>query len=204
MQLDVSVLVILRNAEAWAAGTVREIVATLSKSVEDGPLSFEVLAVDERSFDNTLSLLSVLHGQIPQLRTLQGVEPGTALARAAVVARGRIWAVIDHPVDSELLAWGLSQVFRGHRAAVIPGELLVAAHGLAKPALLRLRGGLVTAQRAVVRHLGRDGHSPAFSPAPSRGWVARALLQLRGRVSHVGLGRLDRPLVRGPHPGNKR
>ena len=51
------------------------------------PMAFELLALDERSGDNTLSVLSVLHGQIPNLRTLQDVDPGFG-ERAEVAARG--------------------------------------------------------------------------------------------------------------------
>src|SRR6185503_19105626 len=95
------------------------------ESGRDRPLAFEVLALDERSGDNTASVLSVLHGQVPYLRTLQDLDRGTAIRSASRVARGDVWLVLDRPVDPELAGWAVAQVLGGRRAAIVPGEILV-------------------------------------------------------------------------------
>lgn len=157
------------------------------------PFAFEILALDEGSVDNTLSVLSVLHGQFAELRTMQDLEPGTAVMRAARLARGRVWLLLDRVVEQELCHWGARQVFCGHRAAVVPGELLAVERGLGQASLGWLRGGLVAAQSAVERSLDAQGELPVRSPAPDRGIKERARLILRGRLSRLGLGAFDRP-----------
>lgn len=206
MQLDVSVILPLRDMERLAATMVRsaaEMVTALPGPELEAPgqptpreLGFEVLALDESSGDNTLSILSVLHGQIEQLRTLQDVEPGMAIAQGSQVARGEAWLLFDRPIDPDLGLWGLRQVFRGHRAAIIPGEILAVSCDVGTVALSRLQGGLVSAQRSVRQHLHREGEHAALSAGPDRGLADRASLYVRGRLAPLGLGWLDRPLRR--------
>jgi hypothetical protein len=206
MRLDVSVILPLRDMERLAAPMVRsaaELVTTLpGPDLDDSaePTSreprYEVLALDESSGDNTLSVLSVLHGQVEQLRTLQDVEPGMAIGQASQVARGEAWLVFDRPIDLELGLWGLRQIFRGHRAAIVRGEVLAVSRDVGAAALTGLQGGLVTAQRCVRQYLHRHGEHAALSPGPDRGLADRASLYVRGRLAPLGLGWLDRPLRR--------
>ncbi|MCX4241702.1 hypothetical protein [Paraliomyxa miuraensis] len=201
--IDVSLILPLRDQEAETAATVRvaaEIAARarLPEGYSAGAreaLEAEILALDQRSGDNTLSVLSLLHGKIPSLRTLQDVEPGQAIRRATRVARGAVWLVMDHPIDPELGAWGVGQVFRGHRAAIIPGEMLVVDQPLGITVLPRLPGGLVSAQQAVTRHLRGQNLRPVWSPPSKKGPIDRARLFVRGQLGRFGLGWLDRPGV---------
>ncbi len=153
-------------------------------------LPFEILALDERSGDNTLSHLSVLHGQIPQLRIFQDIAPGQAIRRAVEVARGACWVVLDRPVELSLVEWAASMVTCERLAAIVPGEVLAVDAEVGRQALRSLRGGLVSAQRAVERAVRERGQRPAWSPAPDRGIAERAMLFMRRHM--VGL--LDRPL----------
>lgn len=199
MNVDLSILLALRNAEDLAPSMVRTSVA-IAQTVEPpngvaGDLAFEVLALDQSSSDNTLAVLSVLHVQIAQLRTIQGLEPGAAIMRGARMARGHTWLVLDRPPDFDLCTWAVRQVLCGHRAALIPGELLAVERGLGQATLGWMRGGLVRAQREVRKTLKARGEKPAFSPPPERGLVARARLALRGGASRFGItaAALDRP-----------
>jgi hypothetical protein len=214
--IDVSLILVLRDQEAETAAAVRSaariperVVLPEGRVVQrvvlpegrvvlpEGrdALETEILALDQRSGDNTLSVLSLLHGQIPSLRTLQDVEPGQALRRAARMARGAVWLVMDRPLDPELGAWGVGQVLRGHRAAIIPGEMLVVDEALGITVLPRLPGGLVSAQQAVTRHLRGLSLAPVWSPPSKKGAVQRARLFVRGQLGRFGLGWLDRPGV---------
>jgi glycosyltransferase involved in cell wall biosynthesis len=199
MKTDVTVIMPARDVERSVAAMVRcavkieDLVERPDDRPGAGPLVFEHIALDERSGDNTLSVLSVLHGQIPNLRTLQDLTPGSSVRRAAAVARGDTWLFIDHPVDPELAAWGVSQVLRGQRAAVVPGEILAVDRHVGGEVLSRLAGGLVSAQNAVVRYLRARDEQPAWSPPPQRSTVARARLLVRGSLGRLGFIRFDRP-----------
>ncbi|PRQ01291.1 hypothetical protein [Enhygromyxa salina] len=170
--------------EAWiAAGAERR---------ADPNLSYEVLALDESSRDNTLSVLSILHGRHSQLRSFQALEPGTAVMRAARLARGRVWLIVDAPFDLAHGLWATRQVFCGDQAAVIPGEVLALRRGVGQAALGWMGGGLVSAQREVERLLDSHGQRPAWSPPRDQALRNRARLFVRGRLAGFGLGQFDR------------
>jgi hypothetical protein len=153
---------------------------------------YELLALDESSRDNTLSVLSILHAKLPCLRTLQGLAPGTAVMRAARTAQGRVWLVVDAPFDPDHGLWAARQVFCGDRAAMIPGEVLAVHRNLGQAALGWLTGGLVSAQHEVEQMLDSHGQRPAWSPPRERALRARARLFVRGRLGRLGLGQFDR------------
>ena len=192
MPVQLSVILMLRNREPAVAAMVRQAAALGRAFVREGN-RFEVLAIDEHSGDNTLSLLSVLHGKVPELRTIQEVREGTAVAQAARMARGEQWMFVDREVEPELARWGVRQLAGGQRAAIVPGEILAVEARLGAHVLGDLYGGLVSAQQAVTRDLGARGGRVVTRPAPDRGMTERALLFLRGRLGMVGLGQLDRP-----------
>ena len=193
---DISIILPVRDQENAVASLVR-CAAAVDDHVrfpeERSPPVYELLAVDERSGDNTLAVLSVLHGQLPNLRTLQDVEVGRSIRRAARVARGMVWLILDHAIDPALAGWAVSQVLSGQRAAIVPGELLAVDRSAGAEALRNLTGGLVSAQYAVVRHLRARGEAAAFSPAPDRRTVSRARLLLRSSLTRLGLARFDKP-----------
>lgn len=157
-----------------------------------GDLPFEVLALDESSRDNTLSVLSILHGKVLELTTLTGLAPGTAIMRAARTARGRVWLMVDGPFEIEHALWATRQVFCGDRAAMVPGELLAVERNLGQATLGWLHGGLASGQREVERMLAAQGQRGAWSPARTWGVRERARMFVRERLGHLGLGHLDR------------
>jgi hypothetical protein len=159
---------------------------------EEASLEFELIALDESSRDNTLSVLSILHARLPQLRTMQGLEPGTAVMRAARTANGRVWLLVDAPFDAEHGLWAARQVFCGDQAAIVPGEVLAVHRNLGQAALGWLTGGLVSAQHEVENMLESHGQRPAWSPPRERGFRDRAKLFVRGQLGRVGLGQFDR------------
>lgn len=191
----VSIILPLRDMEGSVASLVRSAarVAAHVTPADDEEISMEILALDQRSGDNTLSVLSVLHAQIPNLRTLQDIELGTAIGHAARLARGDAWLLLDHPIEPALAGWAVSQILSGQRAAVVPGELLAVERTVGGIVLTQLTGGLVSAHDAVVRYLRGRGETPAFSPPPIQGPLRRARLLLRGSLGRLGLTRFDRP-----------
>jgi hypothetical protein len=152
-------------------------------------LDFELLALDESSRDNTLSVLSILHAKLPQLRTVQDLPPGTAVLRAARSALGRVWLIVDAPFDPQHGLWATRQVFCGDMAALVPGEVLAVRRNLGQSALGWHTGGLVGAQREVERLLARQGQVPAWSPPRERALRSSAKLFARAQLGRLGLGR---------------
>lgn len=193
MQLPLTVILLLRNREPAVTQMVRRAVEAVRGASPRAP-KFELLALDQTSVDNTLSLLSVLHARLPELRILQDVRQGMAVIEAARAARGEKWLVVDRLVDPELMTWGLRQLDAGKRAAIVPGEILAVDARLGAQVLGNLTGGLVSAQQAVEQAMSARGQRPAWSPAPDRGVAERALLFVRRRLGWVGLEQLDRPL----------
>lgn len=190
---ELSIILPVRDQENDVASLVRAAVRVEEHVDARGePVATEILALDERSGDNTLSVLSVLHGQIANLRTLQDVEPGSSIRRAAKVARGDVWLVLDHAIDADLAGWAVTQVLRGQRAAFVPGELLALDRDLGRQ-LLKHAGGLVSAQNRLRKYLKTRNEPAAFSPAPDGSPKARAKRLLRGGLGRLGLGRFDKP-----------
>ena len=198
IHVDISVLLPLRDAESSVASLVQTAQSVHAKvssrhHANGRALALEILALDERSGDNTSSMLSVLHGQHAQLRTLQDLDRGSALRCAARLARGDVWLVFDRPVSVDLAAWAVGQVIVGQRAAIVPGEILAIHRSVGVDVLRTLDGGLAVAQRVVARYLRRLGETPAHCPAPAATRLDRARVFLRGQSGRVGLGFLDRP-----------
>jgi hypothetical protein len=155
-------------------------------------LDYELLALDESSRDNTLSVLSILHAKLPQLRSVQDLTPGTAVLRAARAALGRVWLIVDAPFDIKHGLWATRQVFCGDQAALVPGEVLAVRRNLGQAALGWHTGGLVGAQREVERLLAGQGQQAAWSPPRDRALQSSAKLFARARLGRLGLGRFDR------------
>jgi hypothetical protein len=193
--IDVSLILALRDQEAETAAAVRaanEIAQRVVLPEGRGALATEILALDQRSGDNTLSVLSILHAKLPQLRTIQGLDPGTATMRAARTAEGRVWLLVDAPFDAEHGLWAARQVFCGDRAAIVPGEVLAVHRNLGQAALGWLDGGLVSAQHEVEHMLESHGQRPAWSPPRQRAFRDRAKLFVRGQLGRLGFGQYDR------------
>ncbi len=190
--IELSIILAVRDQEPMVAPLVAcaETIGTAS------PVSFEILALDESSGDNTLSVLSVLHSRTPQLRTLQDLDVGRGLARGSRVARGVVWLILDHPVDPGLATWAVAQVRSGQHAAIVPGELLAVTRTLGTDALRTVLGGLMAAQDAVERMVHTQGLPIARSPSPRKSLPHRVERALRQRLSRVGLVGLDRPWLR--------
>ena len=181
------------SAGEWAEQT-REEAWPRGKGQRRGDLdwSFELLALDECSRDNTPSVLSILHAKHAQLRTLEQLEPGTAVMRAARSARGRAWLIIDSPFELRHGLWAARQVLCSDAAALVPGEVLAVRRNLGQAALGWHNGGLVGAQREVARMLAAHGQHPAWSPPRNHGLGDRARLFVRGQLGRVGFGHFDR------------
>lgn len=195
-----SVLLVFRNHEAAVAQRVRNAAFlgewALSHCFSEDFASFEILALDECSLDNTLSVLSLMHRQIPQLRTLQDIHSGLALQQASQAARGKIWLVMDSLTTSHFSRWAVQEVVGGRTAAAVFGEVLAVSAEVGTAVFNNFRGGLVSAQYAVKSALTAKSQHITWKSVPNSSLLHHASLRLRGVFGRLGLGHLDRPLLR--------
>ena len=168
-----------------AAGDWRDGTRELASPVGED-LDYELLALDESSRDNTLSVLSILHAKLPQLRTMQDIEPGTAVLTAARAALGRVWLLADAPFDPQRGLWAARQVFCGDPAALVPGE------GARRSPQSRPDGAGLAAGRA--RERAARGRAPARHVWPT------ARMEPPARASPAKLRQVVRPQPTRP-PG---
>ncbi len=195
-----SVILRLSDAEPYVARLVKGL-AQMGRTLDakHGGVAgrFEILAMDERSRDNTLSVLSLLSNRIPELQSFQDVPRGTAIMRASRLAQGRAWLILEHDADLELARWAVHEVLAGHKAATVAGELLAVEREFAAANLGWMRGGLLTAQREVRKGLARRGERPLRHPMPAQGILARARRWARTPLARLGLVRVNRRLGPG-------
>lgn len=172
----------LRDAEPYLARLVRglgELGETLCGRDDEGEAAFEILALDQRSRDNTLAVLSLLSGRRPELYAYQDVPRDTAIMRASRLAQGRAWLILEGEVDLTLARWAVTEVLTGQNAATVPGTLLAVERELAQSKLGWLQGNLTDAQREIGRALARRGERPLRHPSPPRGALGDALDGIR-------------------------
>ena len=115
-EVEFSAVVVCRDDEERAGHMLRRLAAHLRSL----GLHFEILAVDEASTDNTLSLLSLLRRDLPELRVVAGVQPGRGYARGLRLAHGQAVLLVDARCEApwSALGFALNRVGSGE----VPGE----------------------------------------------------------------------------------
>jgi hypothetical protein len=169
----VSVVLSVRDDEDQIGDRVR----ALANHLDALGRSFEIVAVNAGSRDNTLPMLELLAVRMPELRILRAPVPGRAFLRGTSEARGDLVLLCEasKPLFLAPLGWALKRLDAGREVVVLRGHYIVARRLLSLPVIVRATGpGLlferVFEQRA--RDLGIDvvGSRPADT-----GGVARLL-----------------------------
>ena len=168
---DISVVLAVRDDEELVGHQLRTIVTHLKELGR----SFEVVAVNDGSRDNSMAMLELLAARTPELRVLRTSAPGRAFLRGSAEARGAILVLLEaaRPVSFAPLGWALSRIAAGREAVILRGRYIVARRLLALPVIVRASSpGLlfeaVFERRA--RDLGIDviGSRPGGEPAAAR------------------------------------
>jgi hypothetical protein len=135
---DISVVLAIRNDEETVGHQVRAIVAHLRGLGR----SFEIVAVNDGSRDNSLSILNLLLPHVPELRLLSSNVAGRAFLRGASEARGNALILLEahRPVSLAPLGWALSRLEAGREAVILRGRYIVARRLLALPIIVRASG----------------------------------------------------------------
>lgn len=136
---EVSVVLAVRNVEDSVGGSVKRVVAHL-RSLN---VPFEVVAVNDGSWDTSMTVLKLLAADIPELRLIEQDLASRAFVRGVAEARGSSVVMMDATsVPSSLapIGWSLSRLAQGTEAVVVRGRYVAARRLPALPAIARARG----------------------------------------------------------------
>lgn len=155
--LDVSVVIPFADHEdliGAACGRIARHIAELG-------LSYEILAVDEASGDNSHAVLGLLRRSLPPLRIIAGARPGRGFAMGSACARGRVlWLVEPHSALRSLAPFGRAhaRVMRGELdLAVVRGRFSVMKRSRALGLVDATHGAAGAFERRLVRRAGSRG-----------------------------------------------
>jgi hypothetical protein len=135
---EISVVVAIRNDEETVGHQLKAIAAHLRALGR----AFEIVAVNDDSRDNSLSIASLLARQIAELRVLGTNVAGRAFLRGAAEARGGVLILIEASKVASLapLGWALSRLEAGREAVILRGRYIVARRLMALPIIVRASG----------------------------------------------------------------
>lgn len=147
-------------------------------------ISFEILAVDEDSGDNSHAVLALQRARVPELRVIHAPRRGRGADAGGARAQGRVlWIIDPHKALGPMT--GAADAIRSVRegtvdAVVMHDAFIVANRVRALPALTGLRGFRDARQRRLARRLAAGGlrldvqQVESTSPARPR-WFAAFL-----------------------------
>ena len=173
---EISAIVPFGDDEEVIGSAVQRIAAHL----RDLGVSFEILAVDEDSGDNSHAVLALMRGQVPELRVLHAPGRGKGFDSGIARAQGRVLWLIEptaavHPIAGFTRA--LDQVRdegpAGKDAAVVRGRYAVAHRTRALAVAAGLRGTGDAYFRRLAKRLAARG--------------LRLDIQLGGGAAHAAL-----------------
>jgi hypothetical protein len=150
-------------------------------------LSYEVLAVDEASGDNSHAVLGLLRRTITQLRIVAGARPGRGFAMGSAYARGKVlWLVEPESAMRSLAPFGRAhaRVARGELdLAVVRGRFSVLKRSRALGLIDTIHGANGSFERRLVRradsrHLTAESYEVGGSEQPGPGLANRVRWRL--------------------------
>jgi len=103
---------------------------------------FEILAVNNGSRDNSLSILELLAARLPELRVVRADAGGRAFLRGAEQAAGTLLILIEASRRTTVapIGWALSRLAAGRDAVILRDRYVVARLRPVLPVLARASG----------------------------------------------------------------
>jgi hypothetical protein len=150
-------------------------------------VSFEILAVDEASGDNSHAVLGLLRRTMTPLRIVAGARPGRGFAMGSGCARGKVlWLVEPESALRSLAPFGRAhaRVARGELdLAVVRGRFSVVKRSRALGLIDSLHGANGSFERRLVRraearHLMAESYEVGGSEQPGPGLANRVRWRL--------------------------
>lgn len=122
---------------------------------------FEILAVNNGTRDNSLSILELLAVRVPELHVFRASASGRAFIHGAEQANGTLLVLLDASRRLALapLGWAFSRIAAGRDAVILRDRYIVARARPALPVLTRASGPGVLFERVFERRaqaLGLD------------------------------------------------
>jgi hypothetical protein len=135
---EISVVLSVGNDEDLVGHQIRTIAGHLGRL----GVPFEILAVNDGSTDNSLSIATLLAATTPELRVLARNVAGRAFLRGTSEARGAVVVLLEagRKVSLAPLGWALSRLSAGREAVILRGRYIVARRLLALPVIVRASG----------------------------------------------------------------
>ena len=154
---EISVVIAVRDDEERIGHQVKAVAAHLRALHRP----FEIIAVNDGSRDNTLSMLELLAVKMPELRVMRAPVPGRAFVRGSSEANGSVLILMDASRSPSLapLGWALSRLAVGSDAVVFRARYIVARTRSVRPVVARASGPWLAFERTFERraqHLRLD------------------------------------------------
>jgi hypothetical protein len=152
--------------------------------------SFEIVAVDEDSGDNSRAVLGLLRQELPELRLVVAMARGRGLAMGAGVARGRVLLTLSPRTAATRplapVGRALRRVGRGELDIVAVGSHFAACHRTRSlPLIESLRGGTGFARRLARRGRSRQLRVESYELGGEGSSLGRVRTGLRARIVAV-------------------
>jgi hypothetical protein len=137
-QPEISVVLAVRNDEDLVGHQIRSV----ARHLRSLGRSFEILAVNDGSSDNSMSLAALLAASVPEVRVLGRSAAGRAFLRGTSEARGAMVVLLEanKKVSFAPLGWALSRLAAGREAVILRGRYIVARRLMALPVIVRASG----------------------------------------------------------------
>lgn len=135
---EISVVLAVNDDEERIGHQVKAIACHLN-SLER---SFEIIAVNNGSRDNSLSILELLAARLPELRVMHAAVGGRAFLRGAEQAAGTLLILMEANRRAALapIGWALSCLAAGRDAVILRDRYVVARLRPVLPVLARASG----------------------------------------------------------------
>ncbi|MDB4979589.1 MAG: hypothetical protein JWM82_341 [Myxococcales bacterium] len=135
---EISVVLAVGNDEDRVGHQIRSFATHLRRL----GLAFEIVAVNDGSSDNSLSIATLLAATVPELRVLARNVGGRAFLRGTSEARGAVVVLLSagRAVSLAPLAWALSRLAAGREAVILRGRYIVARRLMTLPVIVRASG----------------------------------------------------------------
>jgi len=175
---ELSVVLAFGDSEDSIGYTVRDAIRHLTALGK----TFELIAVNEGSRDNSLAVLQLLCERTPgaALSVIHRDSSGRAYCRGAVEARGDALVLLRaHAGIGPLAPLGLAlhRLTHGRDVVVVPGRFMVCRREAASAAIARTRGASIDFERRFLRETERL--SVLTLGAPKDATLGNPLLRLR-------------------------
>ena len=141
---------------------------------------FEILALNNGSRDNSLSILELLAARVPEMRVVRANVSGRAFLRGAEEANGTLLILLDASRRLALapLGWALCRIAAGRDAVILRDRYIVARLRPALPVLTRAAGPGLLFERVFERRAQALGLDVVGSRQAQKGATALLLSPL--------------------------